>query len=360
MKDRDEMTFDIDEDEGLDLNKPKVAIIEDEEETPEQKEKRKTNVKKIKKYGLILSCSVIVIGVVLFFILRPKDEERVLPFSVESGTNTYTANGNINSDSFIVKYYDEYSDYCALAYNLCNMKDKPADVGGNTVITVEQGESVKVIGDVCDKEGNFLDWYYCLYKGKFGYLSTENAELYNRREGVLTLNVEPETIVETEVVEDLTDEEKEIKEKAFIKELENIEYKVNKYSKYEIEGYCIRRTYDTILDQGEIEWLTQREVDENGNVVLETTENEQFNIIIGILYNFERLNNEYINTTDKEEDERIEKEIQEVFTLYNNTFGPFLTQEAYAILRIEELQLVDEEGMIIDTTLTITGEEINE
>ena len=362
MKEQDEMTFDIDEDEGLDLNKPKVEIIADEEDTPEQKEKKKANIEKIKKYGLIGLGSVLVLGVILFIIFRPKETERVLPFSIESGTGTYTASGEIKDDAFIVEKYSEYSEYYAIAFNTCNMKDKPTNVGGNTLITLEKGESAHILGDVCDKDGNFLEWFYCFYDGKFGYLSTENVSQYNRKDGLVTLGEEElqEETTET-VVEELNDEEQAIKEKAFVKEIENITYNLSKHEKYELERYSMRKTYTDLLLTGGFDWVNHRETDEHGNIVLEKTTNDHVNLLIDLMYKFDTLKSDYVNATDKTEEEKIVKDIESVFTQYTSTYGPFLTQEEYDSLVAEELQKAleleaERNGVILESEQVIENE----
>ena len=163
---KNEVEFDIAEDEGIDLNKPKVAIKEDEEETPEQKEKKKV----LRKKGIIIGSIVlllIIVCLIIFVLTRPKIQERILPYSIESGSGKYTASGEIKDDSYYVDYYTNTEEYYGIVISTCNIKDKPTSTGGNTKITAEQGDKIHLLGDVYDKDDEFLNWYYCIYKGTF-------------------------------------------------------------------------------------------------------------------------------------------------------------------------------------------------
>lgn len=328
---KNEIEFDIAEDEGIDLNKPKVAIKEDEEETPEQKEKKKGLLKK----GIIIGSIVLliaIVGLIIFIVTRPKIQERILPYSIESGSGNYTTSGEIKDDSYYVEYYTNTEEYYGIAISTCNIKDKPTSVGGNTKITAEQGDKIHILGDVYDKDDEFLNWYYCIYKGKIGYVSGESIEPFNRREdnqeGVFEESSEPETS-ETDETETLNKEEQEIKNKAILKEIDTGKHILEKSEKYKVESYTMRETYSNLAASGTLTWITEGSIAEDGTKIYETTDNESYNFLVILIDKFETLNTEYIETDDTKREEELEKEIDELLNQYKAVFGEFKTKEEY-------------------------------
>ena len=220
--------IDISEDDGLDLDKPKVQIIEDEEETPEQKVKKKKIV--ILSISGILSAAFI--GVLVFVLTLPKQTERVLPYDVAN------ANGYSNYEELMD--YEEWQIIETVAEpgiivngiisSPCNLLQKPSPYG-NGILGLDLNSTVNILGEVIVNDET-TDWLYVEKDGIKGYIHeeklsievTEDLSAYLSKEELARYNMSAEDLMkefDTSVTEDLNETATEIDQKAQIKEMEN-------------------------------------------------------------------------------------------------------------------------------------------
>lgn len=221
---KQEEVFDYSEDTGLDLDKPKVQIIEDEEDTPEQIAYRKRVIK-----GIITgSVSLLVIGLVVFLVTRPKTEERVLPFDV-TNANGYSNTEMVEITDFTITEYvtGSTTQLKGIIITPCNILNKPSPFG-NGIKGLSNNDSIDILGSIETEEG-FSGWYLVKKDDTEGYLHeeklqidvTEDLTAYMSEEEIKMLNKSAdELIAEMSSKEDSNVVSDEIADKAQIREME--------------------------------------------------------------------------------------------------------------------------------------------
>lgn len=222
--------FDITEDDGLDLDKPKVQIIEDEEDTPESIQKKK------KLFVMILSgiLGVVLIGVLIFVLTLPKQAERVLPYDVANanGYSEYMDDVDLKEGEWSV--VETTAEQAAILEGIvispCNLLQKPSPYG-NGILGLELNNTVNIIGEVIvDNEAT--GWLYVAKDDKKGYVHSEKIEinLEDTIDGYLTeeeekyLNMSPEDLIkefDATKKEELDERAKEIEEQAQLQQMQD-------------------------------------------------------------------------------------------------------------------------------------------
>lgn len=223
--------FDIAEDEGIDLNKPKVPIKEDEEETPEQKAKKK---KILIGISVALALSACAIGTFFIFLNQPEVTERVLPFDV-TDTNGYSnyegASDLTDEDWMIIETVTETGNSLSgIVTSPCNLVQSPSPYG-NGIKGLIINDTVQIMGEVV-VDNETTGWLLVRKDDYEGYIFEDKLEINLEDNTVETnlseeekkyLNMSPEEIVEEFDKNNIeTDEEtaKEIDEKALLREME--------------------------------------------------------------------------------------------------------------------------------------------
>lgn len=223
--------FDLTEDEGIDLNKPKVPIKEDEEETPEQKAKKKKILIGVSSVLILLACSL---GTFFIFLNRPEVTERVLPFDVNetNGYSNYEGASDLTDEDWLIieTVTDTGNSLFGIVTSPCNMLQTPSPYG-NGIKGLIINDTVQIRGEVVlDNEPT--GWLLVGKDDYEGFIFHDKLEINIEDKTVETnlseeekkyLNMSPKEIVEEFDKNNIeTDEEtaKEIDEKALLREME--------------------------------------------------------------------------------------------------------------------------------------------
>lgn len=223
--------FDLTEDEGIDLNKPKVPIKEDEEETPEQKAKKKKILIGVFSVLILLACSL---GIFFIFLNQPQVTERVLPFDVNetNGYSNYEGASDLTDEEWMVieTITDTGNSLFGIVTSPCNMLQTPSPYG-NAIKGLNVDDVVTIEGEVVannETTGWLLvrkdDYEGFIFHDKLGINLEDTVETNLSEEEKKYLNMFQEEILEELEKKNNTetDEEtaKEIDEKALLREME--------------------------------------------------------------------------------------------------------------------------------------------
>lgn len=226
-----ENKFDLTEDEGIDLNKPKVPIKEDEEETPEQKAKKKKILIGVSSVLILLACSL---GIFFIFLNQPQVTERVLPFDVTdtNGYNNYEGASDLTDEDWLIieTVTDTGNSLSGIVTSPCNLVQSPSPYG-NGIKGLNVDDVVTIEGEVV-VDDETTGWLLVRKDDYEGYIFEDKLEI-NLEDTVETNLSEEEkkylNMFQEEILEELekknnteTDEEtaKEIDEKALLREME--------------------------------------------------------------------------------------------------------------------------------------------